>query len=85
MYAQLWRGMNLVQDKTEERTWAMMLINYLHQVWGSFCALIVAVVMAMLVIGIMVVHVLKHNEEARITAKRIARAAALKAARRWFK
>jgi hypothetical protein len=63
----------------------MILASVFDQILGTLCTGFFTVILVISVAGVLGGRFLKRNEEARKVAKRVARAAALKAARRWLK
>ena len=63
----------------------MIFANVFEQILGTLCPGFFTVIFVIAVTGVLGGRFLKRNEEARKVAKRVARAAALKAARRWLK
>jgi hypothetical protein len=63
----------------------MTLVSVFNQIFGTLCTGFFTLVLVIAVAGVLGGRFLKRNEEARKVAKRVARAAALKATRRWLK
>jgi uncharacterized membrane protein len=63
----------------------MIIGSVFDQILGTLCTGFFTVILVISVAGVLGGRFLKRNEEARKVAKRIATAAALKAARRWLK
>ncbi len=63
----------------------MLLANVFDQILGTLFMGLFTVIAMISVVVVLGGRFLKRNDEARTVAKRFARAAALKAARRWFK
>ncbi len=62
----------------------MLLASIFDQILGTLCTGFFTLILVISVVGVLGGRFLKRNDEARKVAKRIARAAALKATRRWL-
>jgi hypothetical protein len=63
----------------------MILASIFDQILGTLCTGLFTVILMISVAGVLGGRFLNRNDAARTAAKRIARAAALKAIRRWLK